>query len=113
MPQLPTKMPEERSDVPAIEGDMPMSPKRRGLFLDRIARRGAEYDASSAYHLTDRERQILDLLAEGLIQKEIALELGISFHTVVTHMRKLYKKLHVTTNTGAVAKAIREKLIGT
>jgi hypothetical protein len=44
-------------------------------------------------------------------KKEIADKLDISVNTVSTHMQRVYEKLHVTTNTGAVAKALREKLI--
>jgi DNA-binding CsgD family transcriptional regulator len=43
-------------------------------------------------------------MAEGLVTKEIATALGISSHTVTNHIRSIYAKLHVNTNTGAVAK---------
>jgi DNA-binding CsgD family transcriptional regulator len=46
-----------------------------------------------------------------LLKKEIGDALGISVHTVSTHMQRVYEKLHVRTNTGAVAKALRERLI--
>ena len=45
------------------------------------------------------------------IEKEIAEKLDISVHTVSTHLRSVYEKLHVNTNTGAVAKALREGII--
>ena len=61
--------------------------------------------------LSSREIEVLQWMAEGDTQKEIALHLDISVHTVVTHLRNFYRKLHVTTNTAAVAKAIREGLI--
>ena len=57
------------------------------------------------------EMQILEQMAQGLVNKEIAEVLDISPHTVVNHMRGIYPKLHVNTNTGAVAKAIREGLV--
>jgi DNA-binding NarL/FixJ family response regulator len=63
------------------------------------------------YQLTSREREILRLLADGLVKKEIAEVLEISINTVSTHMQRVYEKLHVRTNTGAVAKALRERLI--
>lgn len=44
-------------------------------------------------------------------KKEIAYKMNISVHTVSFHLRHVYEKLHVNTNTGAVAKAIRGKLI--
>ncbi|HBM78786.1 MAG TPA: DNA-binding response regulator, partial [Verrucomicrobiales bacterium] len=49
--------------------------------------------------------------AEGLLKKEIADALSISVNTVSTHLRRVYDKLHVNTNTGAVAKALREGII--
>jgi len=61
--------------------------------------------------LTETERRILRLMADGLIKKEIAAQARISVHTVSTHIRSIYEKLEVTTNTGAVAKALREHLI--
>ncbi|NNF58764.1 MAG: response regulator transcription factor [Rhodothermaceae bacterium] len=68
--------------------------------------------AHSDYGLTEREREILGLLAEGLAQKEIADRLFLSPHTVDTHLRNLYAKLHVRTGIAAVSKALRERLIG-
>lgn len=57
--------------------------------------------------LTDRERETLGLLAKGLIKKEIADRLGVSYHTVDTHVRNVYSKLQVHNLSGAVAKAIQ------
>jgi DNA-binding CsgD family transcriptional regulator len=50
-------------------------------------------------------------MVEGLIKKEIAGRLEISFHTVDTHLRNIYEKLQVNTQTSAVAKALREGLV--
>ena len=57
--------------------------------------------------LSDREREVLELLSQGLMYKEIAEKLGISFETVRTYIRRIYEKLHVRTRTEAVAKALR------
>lgn len=57
--------------------------------------------------LTDREREILALLAKGHIKKEIADRLSVSYHTVDTHVRNIYVKLKVHNLSGAVAKAIQ------
>ncbi len=62
------------------------------------------------YGLTSREKEILELMVEGLITKEIADRLSVSYHTVDTHLRNIYGKLHVNTRTGAVSKAIKERL---
>jgi RNA polymerase sigma factor (sigma-70 family) len=57
--------------------------------------------------LSDREQQVLDLLSQGLIYKEIAEKLGISYETVHTYIRRIYEKLQVRTRTEAVAKFLR------
>ena len=54
--------------------------------------------------LTNREQEILGLLAKGLAYKQIAGELGISPGTVQTHLHKIYSKLHVQSRTEAVVK---------
>ena len=63
------------------------------------------------YRLTHREKEILQLLVEGLIKKEIAVRLNLSFHTVDMYLRKIYQKLQVHNATGAVAKALKERLV--
>jgi DNA-binding NarL/FixJ family response regulator len=57
--------------------------------------------------LSEREREVLDLLSQGLMYKEIAEKLGIGFETVRTYIRRIYEKLQVRTRTEAVAKALR------
>ena len=96
-----------------MDGGAPMTPevakKVLGAFshIEPVLGR----DSTEDYHLTDRERDILRLMADGLLKKEIADSLDISIHTVSSHMRHVYGKLHVSTNTGAVAKALREGII--
>ena len=53
--------------------------------------------------LTDRETQVLTLLAEGLSYKMIADKLALSFHTVNTHAKNIYEKLHVASLGEAIA----------
>jgi DNA-binding NarL/FixJ family response regulator len=62
-------------------------------------------------YLYRREKEILQLLAEGNSYKQIAAACHISFDTVRTHIRNVYEKLHVATNTEAVAKTIKEHLV--
>jgi DNA-binding NarL/FixJ family response regulator len=61
--------------------------------------------------LTDRERDILALLADGLGNKQIAARLGISTSTVKTHLELLFEKLDATSRTEAVATAVRLGLL--
>ncbi len=63
------------------------------------------------FDLTEREKEILGCLVKGLSHKLIAAELFISIHTVNTHIRNIYEKLHVRSVSAAVAKAIKEKLV--
>ena len=58
--------------------------------------------------LSPREHEVLDLLSQGFMYKEISDKLGISFETVRTYIRRIYEKLHVRTRTEAVAKALRK-----
>lgn len=93
-----------------VAGGAPMTPSVARKVLDYFAATKPAPERES-YFLTDREKEILRLMADGLIKKEIADRLTISIHTVNTHIRSIYDKLHVNTNTGAVAKALREDLI--
>jgi DNA-binding NarL/FixJ family response regulator len=57
--------------------------------------------------LSTREQEVLDLLSQGFLYKEIAEKLGISYETVHTYIRRIYEKLQVRTRTEAVAKFLR------
>jgi DNA-binding NarL/FixJ family response regulator len=61
--------------------------------------------------LTVKEKDILQLLVNGYSYKMIASEISISIDTVRFHIKKIYDKLHVHSSTGAVSKAIKEKLV--
>lgn len=60
--------------------------------------------------LTPREKEVLDLLAEGMTYQEIADKLVVSVHTVDSHLRNIYDKLRVRNRTKAVAKWLFRKL---
>lgn len=86
---------------------------RGGTYVDPVlagALASAEV-ASKLPSLTQRERDVLRLLADGQSNEEIGQELFISPETVRTHVRKAMKKLEADTRTQAVAKALRQKLI--
>ena len=61
--------------------------------------------------LTAREQEVLEKMAEGLANKQIALELSISEHTVKFHLSSLYAKLGVSSRTEAVKRGIELGLI--
>jgi len=63
------------------------------------------------YNLTLREKDILKLLVDGLSKRQIADKLFLSYHTVDSHIRKIYDKLEVHSGSSAVAKALKENLI--
>jgi two-component system nitrate/nitrite response regulator NarL len=80
------------------------------LELGRFARQARE-SSEVVSSLTPREREILELLAEGLTTQQIGRRLGISPRTVETHVAKLYRKLEVRTRVQAIAKAASLGLI--
>jgi DNA-binding NarL/FixJ family response regulator len=61
--------------------------------------------------LSNRERDILALLADGLVNKQIAARLGISTNTVKTHLELMFDKLGVTTRAEAVATGVKRGLL--
>lgn len=66
---------------------------------------------ADGYGLTEREIEVLNEMAGGYSQREIATRLFLSPHTVDSHIRHIYEKLHVSSGIEAVAKALRERLI--
>ena len=92
-----------------LNGGAPMNPRVARLVLEMFARQNAP--RQDKYGLSARENEILELMVKGLIKKEIAEQMGISYHTVNNHLRSIYEKLHVHTRAGAVAKALEERLI--
>ena len=61
------------------------------------------------FHLTQREKETLDLLVKGFFYKEIADELGIRIDTVAFHLGNIYRKLHVRTRSEAILKYINRE----
>ena len=85
-------------------GEAYVDPVLAGLLVGSPA-------AQQAPNLTQREREVLRLLADGLANEAIGVELGISIETVRTHLRKAMNKLDADTRTQAVATALRHSLI--
>lgn len=61
--------------------------------------------------LSDRETEVLQLLCDGQNYRSIAEKLFLSTHTVKSHIKNIYKKLHVNSRAEAVKKAIKDRLI--
>lgn len=89
-------------------GGAPMNPQIARKLLTLFP---GPLKPSEQYGLSPRERQILTMLVEGLVKKEIAANLGVSFHTIDHHLRNIYSKLQVQSRTSAVAKALKERLL--
>jgi DNA-binding NarL/FixJ family response regulator len=85
----------------------------RGLFerlalSARVGRGGElEMDPAIAGALSQREREVLRALAQGCRNKEISAQLGVSVGTVKTHLRHIFRKLHVEDRTAAVLMALQ------
>ncbi|HRP33636.1 MAG TPA: response regulator transcription factor [Agriterribacter sp.] len=92
-----------------LEGGAPMSPTIARMIISGMQEnpKGPAKD----YQLTQREKEILQLLAKGNSFKIIAAELFISIDTVRTHIKHIYDKLHVRSQGEAISKAINEKLV--
>jgi DNA-binding NarL/FixJ family response regulator len=105
--------------VAAVEevrrGGSPMSPEIARCVIERFSRGGAGPvpggGPPAAESLSEREREVLRLLADGLVKKEVAARMAISLHTVDNYVRRIYAKLHVNTLGGAVARAIRDGIV--
>jgi DNA-binding NarL/FixJ family response regulator len=63
--------------------------------------------ATETENLTDREIEMLSLVAKGYYDKELAEQLFLSIKTIRTHLRNIYKKLHVRSRTEAVLKYLQ------
>ena len=67
--------------------------------------------SSSDYNLTNKEKEVLTLLADGNSYKMVAAQLGIAFNTVNAHVRRIYEKLHVHSVGEAVSVALKNKIV--
>jgi DNA-binding NarL/FixJ family response regulator len=83
-------------------GGSPMSPQIARMLVASMPKKKANLDLLD--QLNVRERQILDLLAEGYRYKEIGDQLFLGVETVRTYIRNIYSKLHVHSRTDAINK---------
>lgn len=92
----------ESSIREVVRGGAPMSPAIARRLLDRFLEDVAPEPAEA---LSPREVELLRCVAEGLLYKEIGEQLGISPHTVHTHIKNIYGKLHATDRAHALRRA--------
>ena len=92
-----------------LDGGAPMSPSIARMVITNMQKTVPA--VANDYQLTNREKEILQLLSKGNSFKMIAAELCISLDTVRTHIKKIYDKLHVCSQIEAVSKAINEKIV--
>jgi DNA-binding NarL/FixJ family response regulator len=91
-----------------LSGGAPITPQIARKVLEAFAKVNAP---KADYGLTEREREILQLLVEGLSKQRIAEKIFLSYHTIDFHLRNIYNKLHVHNKAGAVAKTLKERII--
>jgi DNA-binding NarL/FixJ family response regulator len=87
------------------EGGSPMTEQIARKVVQLFQRMGKS--ATETENLTDREIEILSLVAKGYYDKELAEQLFLSIKTIRTHLRNIYKKLHVRSRTEAVLKYLQ------
>ncbi len=93
-----------------VAGKTYLSPSISGVVVDDYLHRLSKAVLSGSEVLTDREREVLQLLAEGKSTKQIALKLHISVKTVETHRRQIMDKLDIHTVAELTKYAIRKGL---
>ena len=94
----------------AVKGGSPMSPEIARRVIELFRRYKPPERAQ--YDLTPHELRLLKLLVEGHSYKTAAFELGVSVNTIAFHVQNIYGKLQVHSKSEAVARALRENLLG-
>ncbi len=99
--------------VQAVSQGRPyFSPQIAQTLLDEYMRQLQQRGLKDSYDLlTDREKEILQLLAEGKSNKDVANMLGLSLYTVETHRNNLMQKLNLHNTAEIVLYAVRKKII--
>ncbi|MET0840227.1 MAG: response regulator transcription factor [Marmoricola sp.] len=96
----------ERAIRTVAEGEVVFSPAVAGRVLAWFRSGASAGDVATPFpELTEREREVLDLVARGLTNAEIARRLVVSDKTVRNHVSNVFAKLHVTDRASAVARA--------
>jgi DNA-binding NarL/FixJ family response regulator len=93
----------------AIEGNAVIHPQLTKTFIEEV--RLGDSDSPRSTPLSKREREILQKVADGSTTRQVASELGISPHTVKTHLERIFEKLGANDRAQAVAIAIRTGIV--
>lgn len=93
------------------EGGAPISPLLARMLLKKFRRPEVSLPADDRPSLSERETDVLKLVAQGYVNKEIAVKLGIGAATVSTHIKNLYRKLAVHTRVQVVKVAQERGLL--
>ncbi|HRG86051.1 MAG TPA: response regulator transcription factor [Chitinophagales bacterium] len=93
-----------------FNGGSPMTGSIARKVLE-LFQKNIQVEAKQDYQLTPKEKEMLQFMVQGKSFKMIAEAAGISYETVRTHMKNIYAKLHVNSNTEAVSKVLKEKLL--
>jgi DNA-binding NarL/FixJ family response regulator len=97
--------------IEAVAGNQPyLSPRIAGTVIEEYVHRIVQAGCGASVVLTPREREVLQLLAEGWSTRKIASHLHLSVKTVETHRRQIMKKLEIHTIAELTKYAIREGL---
>ncbi|MEO8109640.1 MAG: response regulator transcription factor [Ginsengibacter sp.] len=105
----PVKMLEAVSDV--NDGGVAFNPAVAAKVVTLFQQFIPPSQIVNDYQLTNREKEILQHLTEGMPMPRIAEKIFLSYETVRGYVKSIYQKLHVASATEAVAKAIKEKLV--
>jgi DNA-binding NarL/FixJ family response regulator len=87
-----------------LEGGAPITSQIARKVVEAFHSHRSAKPAGEVVELSQREQEVLDLLAKGFLIKEIGDKLGIGFGTVRTYVRRIYEKLHVQSRSQAIAK---------
>lgn len=94
-----------------LKGQYPISPTLSRYLFNRVMRPSGHEGSASTIVLTPKQHEVLQRFAQGESYDEVAAGLGVSLSTVQHHVRELYQRLHVRSQTQALAKARKEGLI--
>jgi DNA-binding NarL/FixJ family response regulator len=107
----PAKLLEHLKDL--YEGGAPMTASiaRQIIEMFNQLHEAGEAKKGEEFNLTQREKEVLQLMVKGYTYKPASTELYISVETIRSHIKNIYEKLHVNSKSEAVAKAFKNKLL--